>query len=311
MSVDSVAYVSVTNVIIDDIVLWNGRTMMGTLGGSGTHAVMGMRIWHRGPHGLIAYLGHDLPPAMLQDLDRLGVDRRGLVYRNGLPTPRAWQLFEEDGQRTEIFRTSLAEFHQQQVEWEEFPQALRSAAGFHIQRGPTIRETIQLVERLRSVNPETCIVFEPLDDFLHLPPAEWRPLLHLCDAFLPNWDEAHILTHLASPRDMAQVLQTWGARHVVIRMGAKGIWVHGEDGDAWQIPAVPVPVVDVTGAGNAFCGGMLTGLGEGLGVLQASLRGVVSASFAIEQFGVPATLAHIQAQARQRFAWAAENAQGA
>ncbi len=305
-----VAYVSISNVIIDDIVLWDGRTMMGTLGGSGTHAVMGMRIWHPGPHGLIAYLGDDFPSAMGQDLDRLDIDRRGLTYRPGLPTPRAWQLFEEDGQRTEIFRTSLAEFRcQSAVVWAEVSPALRTATGFHVQTGRTIQETVQLVTAVRTDNPDARIVFEPLDEFLSLPPAEWQPLLRLCDAFLPNWAEAHSLTHQTSPGAMARTLQTWGARNVVVRMGEKGVWVQGEDGTSGHIPAIPVPVVDVTGAGNAFCGGMLTGLGEDLGLLEASLRGIVSASFTIEQFGVPASFAHAPGQARQRYTWAREQIQ--
>jgi sugar/nucleoside kinase (ribokinase family) len=70
-------------------------------------------------------------------------------------------------------------------------------------------------------------------------------------------------------------------------MGANGSIVAGQ-GQCWQIPAVPpAELVDVTGAGNAYCGGFLVGLGEKLGVLEAALYGAVSASFAIQQFGVP------------------------
>ena len=38
-------YVTFSNIIIDDIVLWDGSTHMSVLGGSGTHALIGMRVW--------------------------------------------------------------------------------------------------------------------------------------------------------------------------------------------------------------------------------------------------------------------------
>ena len=38
-------YVAYSGLIIDDIVLPDGRTYFNTLGGSGTHALVGMRIW--------------------------------------------------------------------------------------------------------------------------------------------------------------------------------------------------------------------------------------------------------------------------
>ncbi len=283
--------------------------MMNTLGGSGTHAVMGMRIWHGGPFGLIAYIGDDLPVSMRRDLERLAIDPSGVISRSGIPTPRAWQLYEQDGFRNEVFRTSRDEMRDQRVQIEEFPQAMRTAKGYHIQSAHNIHETIRLVRKLREYNPATCIVYEPVDAFLRLPQADWSPLLRLCDVFLPNWAEAHCLTGRKSSLEMAQILQEWGARNVVIRMGDKGVRVLAEDAGTWCVPAIPVSVVDVTGAGNSFCGGMLTGMGERLGLLAASLRGVVSASFTIEQFGVPTSFAEVDHKALNRYNWARENMQ--
>ena len=54
-----------------------------------------------------------------------------------------------------------------------------------------------------------------------------------------------------------------------------------------MLPAVPTTIVDVTGAGNSFCGGFMTGLGDDLSPLEAGLRAAVSASFALEQIGLP------------------------
>jgi hypothetical protein len=38
-------FFSVGSIILDDIVLYDGQTRMGVLGGGSTHAAMGMRVW--------------------------------------------------------------------------------------------------------------------------------------------------------------------------------------------------------------------------------------------------------------------------
>ena len=295
---------TISNVIIDDIVLWDGRTYMGTLGGSGSHAVVGMRTWNEAPLGLVGYLGDDAPEPFVAHLRRLGVSPDGLVHRAGLPTPRAWQLFEADGQRTEVFRTSLPEFVANQVRFDELNAELKQSSGFHVQWGGSIGETTRLVRQLKAANPSAVVVYEPVDDFLGLDQAAWAPLLRECAVFLPNLEEAATLTGEASPADMAGALLDWGADRVVIRMAEQGIWAQDRQGLRWRIPAVPTQVVDVTGAGNAFCGGLLAGLVEGLPFLETALRGLVGASFAIEQVGVPETLVPGSPEAFRRLDWA-------
>jgi ribokinase len=67
------------------------------------------------------------------------------------------------------------------------------------------------------------------------------------------------------------------------------------------VPAVPVAgIVDVTGAGNAYCGGFLVGLAETGDLGQAGRYGAVSASFALEQFGATFALEGLRARAEQR-----------
>ena len=300
----SIQCTTVSNVIIDDIVLWDGRTYMGTLGGAGSHAVVGMRTWNDAPLGLVGYLGDDAPKPFMAHLQQLGVSPNGLVHRAGLPTPRAWQLFEADGRRTQVFRTSLPEFVANQVGFDELHAEVRQARGFHVQRGGSMEEVTRLVRQLKAASPSAAVVFEPVDAFLGLDRAAWAPLLRECDVFLPNLEEAAALTGEASPADMAAALLDWGADRVVIRMGEQGIWVQDRQQNRWRIPAVPTQVVDVTGAGNAYCGGLLAGLAAGLPFLETALRGLVGASFAIEQVGVPEALVPGSPEAFRRLEWA-------
>ena len=308
-SPQSIQCTTISNVIIDDIVLWDGRTYMGTLGGAGSHAAVGMRTWNEAPLGLAGYVGDDAPEPFMAHLQRLGVSPIGLVHRAGLPTPRAWQLFEADGQRTQVFRTSLSEFAANQVRFDELHAQVKQAHGFHVQRRGSMDETTRLVRQLKVANPSAVVVFKPVDAYLGLDRAAWTPLLRACDVFLPNLDEAATLTGEASPADMATALVNWGVDRVVIRMAEQGIWVQDKQGNRWRIPAVPTQVVDVTGAGNAFCGGLLAGAVEGLSFLETALRGLVGASFAIEQVGVPETLVPGSPEAIRRLEWARHRVQ--
>ena len=58
--------------------------------------------------------------------------------------------------------------------------------------------------------------------------------------------------------------------------------------------------MDLTGAGDAFCGGFLAGMALGDDPVTAAMYGTVSASFAIEGPGISRLLAATPAEASQR-----------
>lgn len=277
-------YVSLATVIIDDIVLPTGETRMGTLGGAGTHAVAGMRPWSDAL-GLCGAVGADCPPAIREQLVAYGVDLAGLIVRPGMPTARAWQLFELNDHRTEIFRTSLDAFRAAAPRPDEIPADWLRADGWHVQWG-TPDDLAELIARVRAVRTDARIFWEPTFMQIDAGLDALRPCCPLVDVFSPNLEEA---SRLCGTSDVTMILDTLaaaGAPLVVVRMGKEGSVVRSAaDARAWRIPAVPAHVVDVTGAGNAYCGGFLVGLCETGDPLEAGLRGAVSASFAVEQFG--------------------------
>lgn len=77
---------------------------------------------------------------------------------------------------------------------------------------------------------------------------------------------------------------------VVVRSGKDGCYVSSSSNQAW-LPAfhasTPAKVVDPTGGGNGFLGGLAIGLVRTGDVVEASKCGNVAASFMIEQVGVP------------------------
>ncbi len=52
--------------------------------------------------GLAAGIGGDLPAAHVAWLQAMGVDTSGLLDTPGRDTPRAWQICEADGRRTQV-----------------------------------------------------------------------------------------------------------------------------------------------------------------------------------------------------------------
>ncbi len=300
-------YVSFANIFIDDIVLPDGRTFMGTLGGAGTHALVGMRVWSD-RLGFVASAGADFGAQYGSQLRELGIDLRGVVTREGQRTTRAWQIFEPDDRRIEVFRTPIDDFYKFTPDFEDLPAAYHAARGFHVYWGGTLSELPGFVRQLREVNPTACLVWEP--SFHHETGSEdnFRALLPEFALFSPDRDAASAITRQATVEDAMETLLAWGAPLVAIRMGAAGSLLGTKEGQVWRIPAVPATVVDVTGAGNAYCGGFLVGLGEGHGTFEAALRAAVSASFALQQFGVPSFSAGMLSEAKQRLAWAREHA---
>ncbi|MBS61123.1 MAG: hypothetical protein CL606_07475 [Anaerolineaceae bacterium] len=301
-------YVTFSNIIIDDIVLWDGSTHMSVLGGSGTHALIGMRVWSQSL-GFVASVGKDISQSVYKDsLDALGgVDLRAIVVRENYQTARAWQLFEQDGKRTEIMRTDINEFIENEPTYEEMPVDYRNAKGFHLIWGRDLKELSGLISNLRKTNPSTCLLWEPSPDHMRCDLTEYKEILHRINIFSPDIDQAKELTGLEDVSEMTSVFIGWGAKIVAIRMGAQGSYLATNDGGAWHIPAVAKKIVDVTGAGNAYCGGMLVGVANGIDLPEAALRASVSASFALEQFGVPKFIDKLEDETMSRLMWARNN----
>lgn len=304
----TIDYVTLSNLIIDDIVRPDGQTYMDTLGGAGLHALVGMRPWSSAL-GYAAAVGPDLSAGHHQALARFGVDRQGLIVRHGYRTARAWQLFEPDERRIEIFRTDLEAFERHKVRLEELPEAYRRARGFHMQWG-SLSEIGEAIAALRAGNPEIVFVLEVSPDQCREPAAAFQAVLPHVNLFSPDRGEAAMITGCEEPMQMCERLLDWGAPLVALRMGDKGSLLVSREA-AFQVPAVAATIVDVTGAGNAYCGGFLTGLGDGLAPLEAALRAAVSASFALEQFGLPAWSSPPEEEIGRRLQWARERVQPA
>ncbi len=109
------------------------------------------------------------------------------------------------------------------------------------------------------------------------------------DIFTPNEVEAGILAGMEvndfdDARKAAKVFQAKGVKNVVITMGKLGAYLKTADEEA-VIESYTVDAVDTTGAGDAFNGGLVAGLGEGMGLLEATKYANAVAALSVTKVG--------------------------
>jgi sugar/nucleoside kinase (ribokinase family) len=110
---------------------------------------------------------------------------------------------------------------------------------------------------------------------------DWTRGAAIC---LPNRDEAAVLTGESEPAAMAAAL----ARHygaVALKLGADGALRAAGDGPPVRIPAKPAAVRDTTGAGDAFCAGLLAAWLTGSDLAAAAHAATNVAAMAVSAIG--------------------------
>jgi ribokinase len=115
-------------------------------------------------------------------------------------------------------------------------------------------------------------------------------LYRLVDYLVPNESEAAALAGMPveSVDDAARAADFFlekGARNVLVTLGARGVLVKNA-GLCRHIPAIDAgPVIDTTGAGDAFAGGFAVALAEGVDILSAARFGCAVAGIAVTRIG--------------------------
>jgi ribokinase len=167
------------------------------------------------------------------------------------------------------------------------PQSYLHARGFHLAPYDfVVHQTLPTMLRRHGVRYLTC---DPSIRYMQPSFAEdVKQIVHGLDAFLPSAYEvrAFFREQIEDLWQAAEAFGAMGARAVVIKLGARGQYLYDVEAKRkWHVPAYPAKVRDVTGAGDAYCGGFLAGLVQTHAPLEAALRGTVSASLVIEGVG--------------------------
>ncbi|ADV83618.1 carbohydrate kinase family protein [Terriglobus saanensis] len=272
------------NFTIDDLVYPNGSTRWGVPGGSAVYAAMGALLWTK-VSSIVAPLGADYPITLLDK--RIDLSRCRSIPK----TMRNWGLYEEDGRRHFISRNESRD-------WTYFSPALADAAsGYqaaaHIAPLP-FEATKQLIEELRAGGTKSISL--DMDDHDLLGNRSLKKMMELVstvDLFMPSQQDVLALFPGKGPLEAMHQLRSLvpEVALIAIKCGAGGTIAHLAGSEEYlRIPAVHVEVIDQTGAGDAFCGGVLGSLARQGDLLEALLCGAVSASFCIEGMGFSSLL---------------------
>jgi ribokinase len=93
-----------------------------------------------------------------------------------------------------------------------------------------------------------------------------------------------------------------GLRDVIVTMGSKGArHIDGVSGMTTDLPALDVPVVDTTGAGDTFTGYVLAGLDRGMPVLQAMQLATRAAALMVTRKGTADVIPDLKDVQQARF----------
>lgn len=223
--------------------------------------------------------------------------------RNALTT-RGWNGYGENEHRAFKYLTE-----KKRLTADDLTPELLEAKSFHLICSPI--RCIELVERIKerrlsTLDPNTpapIFIWEPVPDLCI--PSELdntlKTLSHV-DVISPNHEElgalfGHSGFSVSAIESQAAKLTSHrigssGQGAVVVRAGKEGCLIARSVGnhEAWLPPYHndQSKVVDPTGGGNGFLGGLAVGLVRtGFDVVKAAAWGSVAASLCIEQVGVP------------------------
>jgi len=186
---------------------------------------------------------------------------------------------------------------------DDFPPSYRQASGVHV--APyDLRTHLDVVPALAELE-KPVVTLDPNYGYARPERANHiYSLLPYADVFLPSELEVSRLLGHIPIGEAARHFAQQGARLVVVKLGERGSLVFDAKEDTpWHVPAFPAQSKDLTGAGDAFCGGFLVGYVESGDPVKAAMFGTVSASFVIESQGGLAAIHHTRHEAEKRLQW--------
>jgi sugar/nucleoside kinase (ribokinase family) len=287
---------------IDTVVTPTGHAEK-ILGGSGTYFAAAASLY--GPVRLVAAVGDDFPEAHRAVLAKFpGIDTAGLETRKGSKT------FAWGGKYLQNMNSRETLFTELGVLAEEPPKV---PAAFQDSRFVFLANTHPAVQAgmLTQLPKRVLTVADTMDLWIKIAKDQLLVLLRQVDGLVLNYDEAELLTGKTNTVTAGRHILEMGPRFVVVKKGEHGaILVHREGVAA--LPAYPTEnVVDPTGAGDSFAGGMMGSLAAstidagkvgGFESIRRSLvHGTVVASFNIEAFSLERLVGLTRADLEKRY----------
>jgi sugar/nucleoside kinase (ribokinase family) len=266
--------------VAQDILHTAKRTTGKVLGGSAIHFANAASFFAR--IGVVGVVGNDYPLGKLDFLRKRKVDLSGIEIAKG-------DSFLWEGKYTADFldratiRTELgvfADFQPRLPDEYRHPRILFLAA---------IEPRLQL-SVLRQVKRPRLVATDTFKLWIDIARNDFMKVLRKSDLFLCNDYEVQWLTGEHNLFRGAQALRRMGPKWLIVKKGEHGSFFAGESGIFLSHTYPVLNVVDPTGAGDAYAGGLLGYLCQCRSITENQIRRAmgwasVIGSFYVEGFG--------------------------
>ena len=267
------------------------------LGGAAAYFAMAASLY--APVRLVGVVGDDFRAEDIARLAARGVDLSGLERRRGRSFHwRGTYDFALD--TAETINTDLGVF----ADWR--PHIPPGLAGSDVVFLANIHPEIQLAT-LEQMRTPRLVALDTMNYWIEKTRVALIRVIRRVDIVSINEPEARQLIGTGNIARAAREILALGPRAVVIKRGEHGATLFTKDA-VFSSPAWPLEeIVDPTGAGDTFAGGLLGFLSQQPEPDEAALRravvhGNVCASFAVERFSVDGIEAATRAGIERRYA---------
>lgn len=256
------------------------------LGGAGTYSAVAAAVC-KANVGLVSRIGDDFNPVHLKNLEKVGVDIKGI---KGIPNEKSskWVITHEKSKVKHLEYGVNVGFS---ISVEDLPKKYLNASVYHLcSLSPD--QQFAFIKFLQEVNPYAYIsVDTKLEEMARSPRVFFSDVLANSDFFFPNKFEAHEahwkirgkrednLNEIG--RSLARIVNEF----VVIKDAENGASYFDKNKE-FHLPSYPAKVVELTGAGDTFVGGFLTSFLKEKNPKECVALGNAVASFVIEDYGM-------------------------
>ena len=212
--------------------------------------------------GIMGKVGNDpFGDFLIEDLKKEGVDTSRITISNKYGTSKTMVILTSGKDRRFIYTAGAnADFGIEDIDYEYLKQAkVLYVGGYGVL--PKLDED-SLVKVLKFAKENDIITL--LDVVIPHTESNWinkcKKALKFTDFFLPNNDEAKIITGQTEPEEQAKQLLKYNPKiTVIITMGGNGSLVRTKD-KIIRASSYKIEVVDGSGGGDAFSAGLIFGL---------------------------------------------------
>ena len=229
-----------------------------------------------GKTAAIGKVGNDgLGRFLLEELDKYGVNREGVVTDDNAITSSSVVLVDAGGERTFLHCSdSNDKLTEDNINFDIISESkLVFVTGTFLMRSLDGVQTASVLKKCREMGKTTVLdtAWDAHDRWMSL----IQPCLQYIDYFIPSYDEATKIAGVTDVDDIADIFFDLGVKHVVIKMGSDGSYVRNSKSEKGVIiPSYKIEnPVDTTGAGDSFCSGFLYGLSRGMDIFESARFG--------------------------------------